>query len=262
MSDPNLPAEGFVQQTPPAPQAPYHQAPPVAPQQGYPVGMPPQPAPAKGLAISAMVVGIVSLLLFAVPVLGLLGGVVAVVLGVIALRKAQPKGLSLTGIITGSLAFLAAIGLLVGSLALLGGASTALDDLEKQVQELEETAPIAPEAQEPAAEPEPEPVAEPTWTTVTTISGSADQQTDTIVLTGGKVRLTYDFVDSSGYGTIVGAVYVLTEGTDIMVDGGIPDVMVSEAGAGETILRKSAGEYYLKVTSANASYTVTIEEEK
>ena len=47
-----------------------------------------------------------------------------------------------------------------------------------------------------------------------------------------------------------------------MTDGGIPDVMISEAGAGETILRKDAGEYYVKVTSANASYTVTVEEEK
>lgn len=104
--------------------------------------------------------------------------------------------------------------------------------------------------------------AEPQWTNVVTLTGNADQQSDTITLTGGKTRVTYDFVDSTGQGMIVGAVYVLTEGTDLMTDGGIPDVMISEAGAGETILRKSAGEYYLKVTSANADYTVTVEEQK
>lgn len=116
-----------------------------------------------------------------------------------------------------------------------------------------------PATEAPAAEA---PAAEPTWVTVATITGNADQQSDTIELTGGKVRVSYDFVDTAGIGMIVGAVYVLTEGTDITTDGGIPDVMISEAGAGETILRKAAGEYYVKVTSANAEYTVTVEEEK
>lgn len=115
------------------------------------------------------------------------------------------------------------------------------------------------ETQAPAAPAEP---AEPTWTNVATITGNADQQSDTIVLTGGKVRVTYDFVDSSGQGMVIGAIYVLDEGTDLMTDGGIPDVMISEAGAGETILRKAEGEYYVKVTAANVDYTVTVEEEK
>lgn len=61
---------------------------------------------------------------------------------------------------------------------------------------------------------------------------------------------------------VVGAIYVLPEGTDIMVDGGIPVVMISKAGAGDTILRKAAGEYYVKVAAANSEYTVTVEEEK
>lgn len=104
--------------------------------------------------------------------------------------------------------------------------------------------------------------AEGEWTTLATISGNADQQSDTLVFSGGKIRVTYEFVDTSGMDMVVGAVYVLTEGTDLMTDGGIPDVMVSEEGAGETILRKSEGEYYVKVSSANAEYTVTVEEQK
>lgn len=121
---------------------------------------------------------------------------------------------------------------------------------ETKIEQVEEVETQAPE------------VTEPQWTTVATLTGNADQQSDTITLSGGKTRVTYDFVDSSGYGSIIGAIYVLTEGTDLMTDGGIPDVMISEAGAGETILRKSAGDYYLKVTSANANYTVTVEEQK
>ena len=104
--------------------------------------------------------------------------------------------------------------------------------------------------------------ASPAATPVTfTMSGNADQQSDTIVLSGGRVRLAYDFTDSSGVGMVVGAIYLLPEGTDINVDGGIPDVIVSEAGAGETILRRSAGEYYLKVAAANTDYTITLEEQ-
>lgn len=140
---------------------------------------------------------------------------------------------------------------LIVSLAACSSSSTAASE--------ESVADSATEQVETQAPAEP---AEPTWTNVATITGNADQQSDTIVLTGGKVRVTYDFVDSSGQGMVIGAIYVLDEGTDLMTDGGIPDVMISEAGAGETILRKAEGEYYVKVTAANVDYTVTVEEEK
>lgn len=149
---------------------------------------------------------------------------------------------------------------LARSIAAAGAALTLIVSLAACSSPAASTDPAAPDAQVETQAPEA--AAEPTWTPVATITGNADQQSDTIVLTGGKVRVKYDFVDTSGQGMIVGAVYVLTEGTDIMTDGGIPDVMVSKAGAGETILRKDAGEYFVKVTSANADYTVTVEEEK
>ncbi|MHA3722510.1 hypothetical protein ACXR2T_01395, partial [Leucobacter sp. HY1910] len=120
----------------------------------------------------------------------------------------------------------------------------------------------APAAKEPAEPKNSEAAPAEEWTTVATISGAADQQSDTLVLSGSKVRLTYDFVDTSGAGMIVGAIYVLPEGTDLMTDGGIPEVMVSDAGPGETLLRKKAGEYFLRISAANASYTVTVEELK
>lgn len=245
---PGFQAPGFEQQAqyPGAPFSP----------QGYPGQQKPK---SNGLALSALIVGIASLVLCAFIFTGIIGGAVAVVLGIIALNKAQSKGMAITGIVTGGLALLAAIGILITSVALVGeiarSGDTTIAELEKLTEQLEEEATAPTEA--PAEE---EPAATGEWTEVITMTGSADQQSDTFTLSGGKVRLTYDFQDTSGYGIIVGGIYVVEEGKDIMVDGGIPEVMVTEAGAGETILRKAAGDYYLKATGSGASYTITIEE--
>jgi hypothetical protein len=93
---------------------------------------------------------------------------------------------------------------------------------------------------------------------VTELSGSANKSSDTFRLSGGKVTLTYDF---KGTGTIVGAIYILEEGTDLNTDGGIPEVMVTEPGSDTTIVRKGEGDYYLQVNSTT-DFTVKIEEEK
>lgn len=105
----------------------------------------------------------------------------------------------------------------------------------------------------------PKPEKPKTWTKVATLSGSADKSSETIKLSGGKTRLKYTFTGSD---PIVGSIYVLDEGTDLNKDGGIPDVTVSKAGSDQTILRKSAGDYYVHVAVANATYTVTLEELK
>jgi len=70
----------------------------------------------NGLAVAALVVGIISLVgVFCFGFLGLLLGVIAVVLGVLGLKKAnglpgQPqRGLAIAGIVTGSLGVVASI---------------------------------------------------------------------------------------------------------------------------------------------------------
>jgi hypothetical protein len=100
------------------------------------------------------------------------------------------------------------------------------------------------------------------WVKLATVTGSADKTSDTITTTGGKVRISYKFTDTSGYGSIVTAVYLLNEGTDLNKDGGIPDVTTSTPGSDSIVLRKDAGPYYLKVMVANARYTVTVSEER
>ncbi len=97
------------------------------------------------------------------------------------------------------------------------------------------------------------------WVSVVELKGNADKSSDTFRLTGGKARINYSF---TGNTVMIGAIYVLREGTSLMEDGGIPEVMVTDAGEDSTIIRKSAGDYYLQVSAANSSYTVTLEEEK
>ena len=63
-------------------------------------------------------------------------------------------------------------------------------------------------------------------------------------------------------GSVVAAFYVLAEGTSLEKNGGIPEVMVTQAGSDSTILAKDAGNYYLDVSAANCNWTVTIEEQR
>ncbi|AUI51267.1 DUF4190 domain-containing protein [Arthrobacter crystallopoietes] len=92
-----------------------------APQQNSPYGQYPDQggygyqAPMqekKGLAITALVLGIVALVLGVIPGIGFLSfilGPLAIVFGIIALVKKQRKGMSITGIVLGALGVIAAI---------------------------------------------------------------------------------------------------------------------------------------------------------
>lgn len=109
------PAEG--QQNPYAPGQAYAPTQPYA--QGYP-GQAPFPGgqrPSSGLAIAALVVGIISFVLAWIPVVNLvsiLGGIAAVVLGVLALRKANRgvaggKGMAIAGTVLGGISLVLSI---------------------------------------------------------------------------------------------------------------------------------------------------------
>jgi len=128
--------------------------------------MPPQPptGPARGLAITALVVGIGAFLFGLIPVFGALVGVVAVVLGILALRKRQSKGMALTGTILGGIAIVSSIVMTIGAFALVGTTSDAVSEIvaSATAQPLEQSEPV--EEAEPAEEtvaPEPEAAAVP-----------------------------------------------------------------------------------------------------
>lgn len=88
-----------------------------------------------GLAITALVLGIVAFLFGWTGLFGLLLAVVAIVFSIIALVKKQHKGMSITGLVLSGIAFLTAViftiisfGLLLGVAANLGTSTSPFDD--------------------------------------------------------------------------------------------------------------------------------------
>lgn len=85
---------------------------------------------AKGFAATALVLGILALLSSFFGWVAIVLGVAAIVFGVLALKKSQPRGLWLTGIITGSLGVVGGIIVLVIAAMLMSALGTTIDVLE------------------------------------------------------------------------------------------------------------------------------------
>lgn len=64
--------------------------------------------PSNGMAIASMVVGIVGLLTSWFTI-GFIAGVVALILGILSVKKPKGKGMAIAGIVTGGLAMLTGI---------------------------------------------------------------------------------------------------------------------------------------------------------
>ena len=80
--------------------------------------------PSSGLAIAALVTGVTAFLVGWIPFVGLILGITAVVLGIVALNKMPRKGMSIAGIVTGGLAVLFNLIIIfafLAGLALFGG---------------------------------------------------------------------------------------------------------------------------------------------
>lgn len=167
------------------------------------------------------------------------------------------------------LAWIVSIALIViGAIGGANSASNATPSTAPTTPVVEQSVrqPIAPEAEPEEALAEEESVvedkpaeAEATWQEVVSLKGKADKSSAVFELTGGEVRMSYSFKGSETMA--LGSIYVLTEGTDLMKDGGIPELIVDAPGSDETALHKSAGKYFLDVNAANFDgWTVTIEE--
>lgn len=112
------------------------------------------PGPARGFAVSALMVGIVGFLMGLLPVVGALVGATAVVLGIVALNKKQPKAFAVTGLVLGGLGLISSIGMTAG----LGAISRQVPAV---VQEAETAEPTKKEEVTPPPEPTPEPAPVP-----------------------------------------------------------------------------------------------------
>jgi hypothetical protein len=121
-----------------------------------PAPAPPAPSGAtspRGLAITALIVGIVAFLTGLIPVVGVLLGVVAVVFAVIALVRRQPKALAIIAIVLGGIAA-------VTSVATTAGLATIASNAPRPAPvETEASSAPAPaesdEAEEPSEEAAP-----------------------------------------------------------------------------------------------------------
>lgn len=134
----NKPADAPV--TPPAAAEP-------TPVQTAPVTPTPQgPTSTNGLAIASMVIGIFVVITGWIPFWSVVVGILAIVFGVIALKKPTGKGMAITGIITGAIGAL--WGLIVSGiliLALIAGVSASnsvnqsINDERSQREQLEDS---------------------------------------------------------------------------------------------------------------------------
>jgi hypothetical protein len=120
----------------------------------------PEPAlaPPKGpvgFALAALLVGIGAFLLGLIPVFGALVGVTAIVLGVLALRRRQVKGMAVVGIALGSIAVIASIAMTIGIGAAVNNASS-------QTPIVRETQPVVDPSVEESATPPTKDTATPT----------------------------------------------------------------------------------------------------
>lgn len=100
-------------------------------QQPYNVYTQPQQVPGRGMGIASLILGIVSLVFFCLPYLGLPCGIAGLILGCMANSKAKQAGMkngvALGGIITSSIGL--AINLLILVLAIVGLAVAGPDIL-------------------------------------------------------------------------------------------------------------------------------------
>ncbi|AWB88253.1 DUF4190 domain-containing protein [Homoserinimonas hongtaonis] len=98
----------------------------------------PAPSSAKGLAIAALVTGLVSLVTVVFFWLSIACGIAAVVLGIIALVKRQSKGMSITGIVTGAVGIVGSIIAFIVMTLLLTGFTAALAETPRFLEQFAE----------------------------------------------------------------------------------------------------------------------------
>lgn len=104
---------------------------------------------ARGLALAALIVGIVAFLTGLIPVVGLLIGLAAVVVGILALIKKQPKGLAITGTVLGAIALITSIAMTAGLGAAINAGPRPVPASSVQPSEVDEIEEPAEPSEEP-----------------------------------------------------------------------------------------------------------------
>lgn len=153
MSDPNIPSTPEQPAQQPAGQQPATspvppQAPPAPPQASPAAPAPTAPSGSKGMAVTALILGIVAIVGSPIPFLNFGSpafGIVALILGIIVVMKKKPgKGMGMTGLILGAVSIVLSVilGIVysIGFLALLGDSEVTTDTTISEEQTDETTA--------------------------------------------------------------------------------------------------------------------------
>jgi len=86
------------------------------------------PRPTNGMAIASLVLGIVSVLFVWIPIVGILGTLMAViglVLGILALRQPSGRGLAIGGLVCAGVSMLITAIYIFGFMALIAARASA-----------------------------------------------------------------------------------------------------------------------------------------
>lgn len=86
------------------------------------------PRPTNGMAIASLVLGIVSVLFVWIPIVGILGTLMAViglVLGILALRQPSGRGLAIGGLVCSGVSMLITAIYIFGFMALIAARASA-----------------------------------------------------------------------------------------------------------------------------------------
>jgi len=90
----------------------------------------PQPGAKQGLAITALVLGLIALVTGWIPVWGILLGAIAIIFGIVALAKRQSKGMAIGGLVTGAIGALTSVVVLVVIIIAAKAAEDALGEVD------------------------------------------------------------------------------------------------------------------------------------
>lgn len=95
------------------------------------------------------------------------------------------------------------------------------------------------------------------WASVFKIEANSDKQTENFSLHGGQQKVIYKNTGDS-YSLCI--VYVVKEGDSLEKSGGFPVVSITGNEEDETMMRKTSGEYYLDLKTANGTCSVEVQE--
>jgi hypothetical protein len=96
------------------------------------------PPQSNGMAVGALIIGICSMVLAIIPVIGFLSWILsplAIILGAIALRKAVGKGLAIGGIVTGVIGVLICIGWVLFAATIMNSMPEGtMEEIQREVE--------------------------------------------------------------------------------------------------------------------------------